>query len=104
MKNAFLWVFSIVVIVICALGFGDKLIQFIRLVSQADTLSKDGLFAVTPIANYLLASFGFLMLMGWAAANGMFTDIERPKETMLDHEEMLDRDRDDTHCADSVLK
>jgi nitrogen fixation-related uncharacterized protein len=38
----------------------------------------------------LLASFGFLLLFGWAAANGMFHDIEGPKYTMLVNENLLD--------------
>ena len=40
--------------------------------------------------NYLLASFGFLLLFVWAAANGMFHDIEGPKYTMLVNEDRLD--------------
>lgn len=50
----------------------------------------DGAFAVTPIMNYLLAGIGFLLMLGWAACNGMFRDIERPKITMLENEERLD--------------
>jgi hypothetical protein len=45
---------------------------------------------VTPVINYLLASLGFLLLFGWAAANGMFHDIEQPKRTMLEIEQQLD--------------
>ena len=46
---------------------------------------------VAPIANYLLASLGFFCLLLWAAARGMFRDIERPKYDMLAQEEALDR-------------
>jgi hypothetical protein len=41
--------------------------------------------------NYLLASLGFFCLLLWAAAQGMFRDIESPKHEMLAHEELLDR-------------
>jgi hypothetical protein len=55
----------------------------------------NGAFAVTPIVNYLLAGIGFLFLLGWAAYNGMFHDIEKPKRTMLEIEERLDAQSDD---------
>jgi hypothetical protein len=41
--------------------------------------------------NYLLASIGFLCMLIWAAANGMFRDIEQPKYRMLEVEEQLNR-------------
>ncbi len=50
----------------------------------------NGAFAVTPIVNYLLAGLGFLCMLGWAACNGMFHDIEQPKRTMLEIERQLD--------------
>ena len=67
-------------------GFGSKFIEFLALVRG----EVDGAFAVTPIVNYLAASLGFLCLFGWAVANGMFYDIERPKQTMLENEARLD--------------
>jgi hypothetical protein len=67
-------------------GFGTKFYEFV-LLARGDV---DGVFAVTPVINYLLASLGFLCLLGWAAANGMFHDIEQPKRTMLETEERLD--------------
>jgi hypothetical protein len=67
-------------------GFGDKFVQFIK-VARGE---RDGMFALTPIINYLMASFGFLCLLGWAAANGMFHDIELPKYTMLENDERLE--------------
>ena len=45
----------------------------------------DGVFAITPIVNYLLASLGFFFLFCWAIRHGMFRDIERPKYTMLEN-------------------
>jgi hypothetical protein len=68
------------------LGFGMKFIEFIA-IFRGD---GEGAFAIAPILNYLLASFGFLLLFGWAAANGMFHDIEGPKYTMLVNENLLD--------------
>jgi hypothetical protein len=67
-------------------GFGSKFREFLLLASG----EVDGAFALTPVVNYLLASLGFLCLFGWAALNGMFHDIERPKETMLEIENQLD--------------
>jgi hypothetical protein len=67
-------------------GFGMKFIEFLHLFRG----DSQGAFAVAPIVNYLLASSGFLLLFGWAAANGMFHDIERPKYTLLEHEAELD--------------
>lgn len=67
------------------LGFGAKFLEFIRLV-RGDT---DGIFAITPVVNYLLASLGFLCLFMWAALGGMFHDIEQPKRTMLQNEDRL---------------
>jgi hypothetical protein len=67
-------------------GFGTKFYEFV-LLARGDV---EGVFAVTPVINYLLASLGFLLLFGWAAANGMFHDIEQPKRTMLEIEQQLD--------------
>ncbi|MGI9456829.1 MAG: hypothetical protein ACR2NU_09715 [Aeoliella sp.] len=67
-------------------GFGNKFLELVAL-GRGEV---DGVFAVTPVVNYLLASLGFLCLFCWAAANDMFHDIERPKHTMLENEAMLD--------------
>lgn len=66
-------------------GFGSKFLEFIAIYRG----EVDGAFAVAPILNYLLASTGFLLLFFWAAMNGMFHDIERPKYTMLENEKLL---------------
>jgi hypothetical protein len=70
----------------CFLGFGSKFVELIH-VFQGDA---EGAFAVAPIVNYLLATTGFLFLLGWAAANGMFHNIEQPKQDMLAQEAALD--------------
>lgn len=67
-------------------GFGAKFVELVR-VYQGD---PQGIFAIAPIVNYLLASMGFLLLFAWAAANGMFRNIEQPKRTMLENEARLD--------------
>lgn len=67
-------------------GFGSKFIELAVLARQRG----EGAFAVSPVLNYLLASMGFLLLFGWAAANGMFHDVERPKLLLLERERMLD--------------
>ncbi len=77
---------ALAVLVPSLLGFGTKFLEFIALY-RGDV---EGAFAISPILNYLLASFGFLLLFGWAAMSGMFHDIEAPKYTMLENEALLD--------------
>jgi hypothetical protein len=80
------WLFVVAILAPSLWGFGMKFREFV-LLARGDV---DGVFAVTPVINYLLASLGFLLLFGWAAANGMFYDIEEPKHTMLENEQRLD--------------
>ena len=103
MKKLFIAIFSVFVIAVCAWGFGGKLYELFLIVQQFEKGSSEGAFALTPIVNYLLATFGFLLMLFWAAANGMFTDIERPGHDMLDTEEQLDRGHREAHCPDSIL-
>ena len=72
-------------------GFGTKFLEFVALY-RGDV---EGVFAISPILNYLLASIGFLLLFGWAALGGMFHDIEQPKYTLLENEARLDWFRSD---------
>ncbi|MBX3427356.1 MAG: hypothetical protein KF688_16880 [Pirellulales bacterium] len=102
MKNIVVAVMGVFVIAVSAWGFGGKLWELVLIVRQWDSGSSEGAFAVTPLVNYLLATFGFLLMLFWAAANGMFTEIERPKQTMLDREEQLDEGHVEAHYADSV--
>ena len=81
-------IMAVLILVPSIYGFGMKLIEFIALV-RGDV---DGIFALTTVANYLLASVGFFCLLLWATANGMFHDIEEPKYLMLEQEEKLDRE------------
>jgi hypothetical protein len=82
-----MWLFALAVLVPSLYGFGTKFFEFVALF-RGDV---EGVFAITPIMNYLLASFGFLLLFGWAAMGGMFRDVERPKYAMLENEAWLDR-------------
>jgi nitrogen fixation-related uncharacterized protein len=67
-------------------GFVGKFIEFVHVFRGV----PEGRFAVAPMLNYILASLGFLMLLLWAAANGMFHDMEQPKHSFLDNEARLD--------------
>lgn len=79
-------VFALIVLVPSGFGFTRKLYELI-LLTRGDV---DGVFAITPVVNYLLTSLGFFFLFCWATLNGMFGDVERPKLAMLDVERMLD--------------
>jgi hypothetical protein len=68
-------------------GFGTKFFKFQRLVGD-----EEGSVTVVPILNYLLVSFGFLLVFVWALMHGMFRDIEKPKLTMLETEHRLDEE------------
>lgn len=74
-------------------GFIGKFIEFVHIYRG----SSGGEFAVAPIMNYLLASAGFFCLLVWAAWNGMFRDIEKPKDEMLANEALLDRELSSAH-------
>lgn len=80
--------FALVILVPSLLGFANKFHEFIQLY-RGDV---DGVFAITPIMNYLLASLGFFCLFFWAISHGMFRDIEAPKYTMLENERRLDEE------------
>jgi hypothetical protein len=78
---------AVVILVPSMWGFIAKFREFIH-TFQGDS---GGVFAITPMVNYLLASLGFLCMLAWAIFNGMFHNLEEPKELMLDHEQQLDR-------------
>jgi len=79
-------ILAVVILVPSVWGFGMKFIEFIALFRG----SPEGVFAISPITNYLLASLGFFCLLCWAIAHGMFSDVEKPKYTMLETERFLD--------------
>ena len=79
--------FAVIILVPSMLGFAAKFIEFVNTFRG----QSDGAFAITPMVNYVLASLGFLCLLVWATVNGMFHDVERPKEIMLQREQQLDK-------------
>lgn len=79
-------VFGVLILIPSMLGFIMKFGELVTLTGD----SNDGGFAITPVINYLLASLGFFFLLLWAAVNGMFRDLERPKYLMLENERELD--------------
>ena len=68
------------------LGFGEKLYQFFHVLRS----DAEGRFALVPIATYLLVSLGFVFIIIWGAMKGMLSDIEGPKYSMLEREQMLE--------------
>ncbi len=80
--------FALIILIPSLLGFANKFREFV-LLYRGDV---DGVFAITPIMNYLLASLGFFCLFFWAIYQGMFRDIEAPKFTMLENERKLDEE------------
>jgi hypothetical protein len=80
-------ILGVLILIPSMLGFINKLFEFAHIARG----NADGLFALTPIMNYVLASLGFFCLLLWATFQGMFRDIEGPKQVMLDREAQLDR-------------
>ena len=78
--------FALLLLVPSVLGFANKFRELVLLARSG----AEGVFAVTPVVNYLLASLGFFCLFFWAIYQGMFRDIEAPKYTMLENQRMLD--------------
>lgn len=104
MKDRIVKVLAVVILGFCAFGFGSKFIEFVRLVVGDEEIGQEGLFAVAPLVNYLLASAGFLCLLGWATIEGMFRNLEGPKQTLLDINDQLDAETDDLKYCNSVMK
>jgi hypothetical protein len=77
---------AVLILIPSGYGFVGKFVELVRLARG----QPDGAFAVAPVVNYLLASLGFFCLLLWAAAHGMFRDIERPKYELLAREARLE--------------
>lgn len=86
-KTITIGVVALCIMVPGAIGFTHKLVQFVHTLDAAE----GGRFTLVPLLNYLIIAFGFLMLLFWGVAHGMFRDIEGPKYTMLEREAALDR-------------
>ena len=80
---------AVLILIPSGYGFAGKFIELIHVFRG----EPGGAFAVAPMMNYLLASLGFFCLLLWAAARGMFRDIEAPKHEMLEHEALLEATR-----------
>jgi hypothetical protein len=80
-------ILAVLILIPSMYGFVGKFVEFIHVYRE----TADGGFAIAPILNYLLATAGFLMLLFWGIFNGMFHDIERPKDMLLENERRLDR-------------
>lgn len=80
-------ILAVLILIPSMLGFVMKFRELMALTGD----SAEGGFAITPVVNYLLASAGFFFLLLWAAVNGMFRDLERPKHLMLQNERELDQ-------------
>lgn len=104
LKDRIVALMGVVIIGFCAFGFGSKFIELVRLVTTDSVAAQEGIFAVAPLANYVLASAGFLCLLLWAATQGMFTNIEKPKRTMLEINAKLDAEMHDLHYCNSIMK
>jgi hypothetical protein len=84
-------VFALLVLIPSGYGFTRKFLELVAL-TKGDV---DGVFAISPVVNYLLTSLGFFCLFCWAIFNGMFGDIEAPKRAMLETERRLDEEDDE---------
>lgn len=80
-------IFALLILIPCFVAFSNKLREFILLYSG----QVDGVFAISPIVNYLLASLGFFFLFWWGICNGMFARMEEPKRDFLVQEWQLDQ-------------
>lgn len=85
-KRVTIAVIAAVILIPGAIGFAEKIVQFVRTLDAAE----GGRFTIVPLMNYLLMALGFLLLLLWGVAHGMFRDIEGPKYAMLDREAALD--------------
>lgn len=74
-------------VVPAGLAFINKFMKFVGTVGTDEM----GGAALVPMLNYLMVAAGFICLMVWAAASGMFREVEAPKHQMLETEEKLDR-------------
>ena len=85
----FLWIFSVVMVVLAGTGFAFKLVEF---VATATTRGPDALASfLIPVLNYLLVAAGFFCLFLWAYFTGQFRDLEAPKYRMLEMQDEIDR-------------
>ena len=93
-------ILALIILPVSLWGFGTKIAEFVMVFSG----DEEGVFTLSPLLNYLLASLGFLCLLCWAVLHGMFNDVEKPKYAMLDNERLLDGPKYDQRAvADEPL-
>ena len=81
------WIVGAAVLIPTILGFANKFLDLI-IIAQGD---EEGVFALTPMINYLLATAGFFCMLMYAVAQGAFHDINAPSHAMFENELELDR-------------
>ncbi len=81
-------VMAVIILGLSAIGFSLKLYELILLVLENNL--ENGVFAISPTVNYILASAGFICLLAWGACNGMYKNIEAPGAEMLARSQQLD--------------
>ena len=89
-RNArrFLWIFSIVLVVVAGSAFVMKLIEFYVTATSSGT---DALASfLIPVLNYLMVAAGFFCLFLWAYSTGQFRDMEAAKYRMLEMQREID--------------
>lgn len=85
----FLWIFSVVLVLVAGSAFVFKLIEFY---SIATTSGPSALASfLIPVLNYLLVAAGFFCLFLWAYLTGQFRDMEAAKYRMLELQALVDR-------------
>jgi hypothetical protein len=72
---------------VAALTFAYKIVEFVW---TLDSPEAPG-FAVVPVVTYFIVATGWVLLFAWAYLHGQFADMERPKTTLLEREDALDR-------------
>ncbi len=96
-KRKFLWIFSVVMLVIAGIAFVLKLIEFFQTLSDpSNKILEDGIvnqnaFAVMPLVTYLLVASGFGCLLIWSYLSGHYKDVEYAKYRMLDFQNEFDQ-------------
>lgn len=85
-----LWAFTILLLIPAGYGFVVKIIQFLVTLGSGG----EGSFTILPLTTYFLVALGMLCLLLWGTLNGMFRNIEKPKYTMLEREDWLDRNEE----------
>lgn len=82
----FLWVFSVMMLLITGIAFFFKLFEF----AYSFTSDQSLRFAILPVMTYLIVAAGFACLFFWAYLSGHFKNVEAPKYRMLQMQEEID--------------